>query len=1099
MNDFFFLRRASQINGLGILRISVVSIAFLLLFSVTAFTQSRTVSGIVQNETNGEAIPMASIMVKGTSSGTSSDEDGNFSISVPEGKDVLQVLSLGFKAKEVELSGSNRVVIQLEEEVEMMEEFVVRGYGIQKSRNVTGSISTVDASDLKLGSVNSIDVAMQGMASGLQVSESSGVPGAPVRIMIRGTGSINSGTEPLYIVDGIPIYQDVSGFASNQSGGAGQGQNPLADLNPSDIESVDVLKDASATAIYGSRGANGVVIITTKRGKEGEARVDLSYKTGITTPVRMLKFANSKQWFEMFDEAQQNSGVSSPVRMPIIDNLNSYPGRDINSDSVWSRLRAENTDVDYLREYIQNGFFHDIGLNLSGGTERLRTFMSLGYKEEQGISVGNVFKRYNGRLNIDYSAKEWLDIGTRVSFSHIDNNRPITGNSVNDDFAVAKDNKGTIGGFWSANKKALPIFPVYDDNGDYFAPLSGSNTVASIDRDNITDNTIQNRFISMFYAELAPFKNIEALENLKYRSEASVDYLDFEQHFFLSGALRTLQYEPAPYISKKNNNNMIYNLVNYINYAKMIGDDHDVSMTIGSESTSDNTSISLVKVQNPNSSDAQIGEYANVDNPEDMKDVIQVYNGNLGESRRYSYYARGNYVMKEKYLTEFSYRIDRSSKFVKEYRTHQFVAGSAGWILSSESFIEDISQISFLKVKGSYGVAGNDKIPDDVFIDIYDMWSTYAGASAYRLTNLGLTELSWEKSLQSDVGFEFGLYHNRITGAVSYYNSKTTDMLLSTPVSYTTGVSSAWLNVGSIRNSGLEFDFTTVNMDNPFTKFKWTTTLNLTTNANKVLELSGPLEENPYGIERGITLTRKDGRLGAFYIAEHAGIDENGHEMIYAIDQDKAKEGVFEKTGDKILATVENIENNKMLFEDKTGIPTYFGGLSNNLTYGQFDLNIHIYFQGGNYIYDAAMEGLSYVGGGSNNVLEEVYENRWTEENPSSEYPKLLWNNTTVIDGESYAMGTKTTRFLYKGDYLRLRSVTLGYSIPRLFMEKVGITSARIYFSAHNLFTLTAYKGYDPENVVLGDMSNRNLGQGYIGNYNIPLIRSYVLGVTIGF
>ncbi len=1076
------------------------SILFFFLFSSFLFSQSRTVTGTVKNEATQEIIPMASIVVKGTSTGTSSDMDGNFSIQVPESVDVLQVMSLGFKAKEINLQGSSNVTILLEEEIEMIEEFVVRGYGIQKARNVTGAISNIKSGDLSLGASNSIDAAMQGMASGLQVSESSGVPGAPVRIMIRGTGSINSGTEPLYIIDGIPIYQEISGFAQNQSGSQNQGQNPLADINPNDIESIDILKDASATAIYGSRGANGVVIITTKTGRKGEARVDVNYKTGITSPVRMLKFANSRQWFEMFDESQQNSGISSPVTMPLIANLNTYDGRELNPDSVWSRLRAENTDVDYLREYIDNGHFHEVGLNLSGGTEKLRTFMSLGYKDEHGISSGNVFKKYNGRLNMDYNAKDWVDIGARISFSNIDNNRPITGNSVNNDFpGSARENRGTIGGFWSANKRALPIFPVYDDNGEYFAPLSGVNTVASIDRDNITDHITQNRFISMFYAELTPLKKIEPLKNLKFRSEASVDYLDFEQLFYLSGVLRTMEFEPTPFIEKTNNKNLIYNFVNYFNYMTMIGEDHDISLTVGSESTANQRTIALVKAQNPKATDINVGEFTNNDDPDDMKDLIQVFNGNQGESRSYSYYARGNYVLKDKYLAELSYRIDRTSKFIKEYRTHHFIAGSGGWILSSESFIQDISQISFLKAKASYGVAGNDKIPNDVFLDLYDKWASYGGAGAYRFTNLGLTDLTWEKALQSDVGLEFGLYNNRFTGALSYYRSTTYDLLLQTPVSYTTGVSDAWLNVGSLRNTGIEFDFTSVNMDNPFSRFKWTSTLNFTSNKNKILELSGPLEDNPYGIGRGITLTRKDGRLGAFYLAEHAGISEDGYELIYEIDQEKAEEGVFEKTGNTILATRDNIENNKILHEDKTGIPTYFGGLNNNLTYGNFDLNIHIYFQGGNYIYDAALESVSYVGGGSNNILAEVYENRWTEDNPSTEYPKLLWNNNTVIDGEDYAMGTTTTRFLFKGDYVRLRSLTLGYTIPKFYLERVGIASARIYFSAHNLFTLTSYKGYDPENVVLGDKTNRNLGQGYISNYNIPLIRSYMLGVNIGF
>ena len=1053
------------------------------------FSQNN-IQSVVRDAKTGEPIPGVTIIIKGTTTGTVSDSEGNFSITAAKGQ-ILRFTFIGYRAFETVIGEGPIPAIMLEEQVEELEEVVVRGYGTQKQRDVTGAISRIDNSSYSLQTIASLDQGMQGLASGMQVSQGSGTPGSSSRVVIRGTGSINSGTEPLYIIDGIPVYQNVNGNTFEQTGGAAIGQNPLADINPNDIQSIDILKDASATAIYGSRGANGVIIITTKNGSKEKTKASFSYKKGMTTPVRTLQFANNREWLEMADQSMSN--ISYPATFD--PNEHTFNSNLTTQPAEWSRLRAMYTNVDYLDEYLNNGSLQEINASVSGGTEKMSSYLSFNMYDEKGISKGNVFKKYGLRTNIDYEPVRWLRTGTRFTASYVDNKRPITGNSVTSNTG-GKNDKGTIGGFWSANYSALPFYPVYDDDGNYFDPRSGHNIVASTDRANIRDDVMQYRMIGLTYIELLPVKH------LKLRGEAAIDYVHTDQLFWLSGMLRTANDVSSPLAFENQELNRTPNYVCYANYGQTLGI-HDFSATAGIEMNEVLRRRHYSKAENLSVDVKETGEFQNGDNTGDMDNIISLLGGVLDNERRFSNFIRGNYKLNNRYLIEGSLRRDGSSKFDASNRWATFVAGSAGWIITEEKFMKPIRPVSFLKARFTIGAAGNDKIQSNRFESTYATWPTYEGAQGMLLDHLGNPFLTWEKSIQKDAGIEAGILKNRITIAFSYYNKKTTDMLLDTPIPLSTGVAiddESTLNVGDMRNSGIEIDATTINTDH-INGLKWVTRINLTTNHTTILALTDAIDENPLGITNGITVTRTGGRLAAFYLAEYAGIDDQGYETIYEIDQEKAKDGIFEKTGNKIRATQSNIDKNKIVHEKKTGLPTYFGGITNTFNYKNIDFSVQVYFQGGNYIYDEAEEKLSYIDIGNHNLLKSVYNNTWTPENTDAKLPQLRWNDqqTPATDNGGGALGSQTTRFLHRADFIRMRNITAGYRLPQKWIQKPGISNIRLYISVQNVFTITRYKGYDPEFVNLGDETSRNLSQGYLTQYRIPLVRTFLIGLDINF
>ncbi|MGD1891412.1 MAG: SusC/RagA family TonB-linked outer membrane protein [Cyclobacteriaceae bacterium] len=1063
----------------------LVAVAFLV--SVGAYAQN-TVSGRVTSAEAGEGLPGVNVLLKGTSSGTVTDIDGNYSISA-DSEGILVFSSIGYITQEIPVNNRSTINLQLETDVQSLSEVVVVGYGTQNKRDITGAISTVKAEELSnFKAAPSLDQALQGQATGVQVSSTSGVPGAPTRVLIRGTNSISSGTEPLWIIDGMIL----SGQGGGEQGGLGRnsatvGQNPLASINPNDIESVEVLKDASATAIYGSRGANGVIIVTTKSGKGGKGTTDLSVNYGITNPVRgpnEIGFVDGPTWLSLVDEARANRGLPEFDPNALLNDA-----RD--PTAVLDRSQIANTN--WFDEALRQGSFMDINLSTSNATEKTNYYLSGNYREDRSILEGGRLRRYATRANVDFYPAKNFSVGSRIALSYTNNQRAPNGGAPGGNSNIAR------GGYNMANSNALPILPIFhptirdpEGNPILFDPLSGRNLRATINRDNYINDLETYRAIGGLNLDY----KIPFVEGLSVRSELSFDF----QHASSIEWGNTVIREGSKYAF---DNGTTFRRLNYNlsgTWNRDFGNIHNINLVAGAESTEQQTRRRNTEAQE------LFGEAQDLGSP---GDVQRVSNGLGGEQYFRGFFGRFNYKLMDRYILGFSFRRDASSIFLPENRWNNFLAASAGWIISDESFMQNVTPVEFLKLRASFGQTGNSAINALATETGYTGWGRYGDVGAGDLlSRIGNPDLLWETTNAYDVGLDFELYGSRISGSIGYYLQDATDLLLSVQVPQSSGIWSGNPtivdNIGDLRNQGWEFTLNTINIDRG--GFQWSTNFNFTTNRNEVLKLTGGEDEELYNVRTNGLVTTVGESLGYFRLAEYAGIDPvGGYELIYEMDLERFREtGERVRTGNVIPATRANLRAHLFDQRDKTGLPTFFGGLTNNFRYKGLELSAVLVFSGGNYIYDNAERQRSYIGNGNSILRQSIVGNTWTEGNPNAEWPQLSWNHRYDVINEDGTIsenqrfdnqrnGQVHDKFLKRGDFLRMRTLQLAYNLPSTLMERWNMSGIRVYVSANNLFTITEFDGYDPEVVNLGN--DRNLGQGWVGT-TLPQVRSWNVGAT---
>lgn len=1072
-----------------------------------------TVSGKVTSE-NSEGLPGVNVLLSGTTVGTTTNAEGSYTLLIPDGREngTLVFSFIGYTTIEIPLNGRTVIDVSLVPDVKALGEVVVVGYGTQQKRDVTGSIATIQGTDISQVPVPTLDAALQGRATGLQVSQLGGIPGSPVRIQIRGTSSIFAGTEPLLVIDGIIISQNIGGLEGGRSGGVGT--NPLAAINPRDIESIEVLKDAAATAIYGSRGANGVVIVTTKNGRKGAGVTTFDYNTGVTETVNLIDYVNGPQWLEMVDAARLNNvgagvaanavqfmpsrdvgGVNSSLQFQNAVNTN---GRfDPNTD--FTRDLAEQTNTDWIDPIIRTGRMREFNVSTSNGFEKASFFVSGQYRDEEGVFVGNRLQRYSARTNLNLSPTKRLNVGVRANFTYLINNRFELGSGGNGG-QLGRNNAGATGGWGQANSGAIPIMPIYNADGSYFDPLRGRNVLAGADRSNYRDDLEQSRLIGGAYLEY------NVLPGLSLRGEGSLDFTSSNSIYWVSNVIR---YNKFGNEGRRNINNRI--LTGYATYNKQLGEDHELNVVGGMEVQKSFTRRLEVDGEGLIGAQQELGEVSNAIET----NQITMVGGIFGDVFFVSYFSRANYKFKNRYLLGLSYRRDGSTVFSPRNRWGDFPALSAGWLLSEEDFFTGLSSIvNLLKLRASYGRTGNANIPGGVFESSYANWPGYGSAQGFQLTRLPNPEVTWELNDQLDASVEFGLFQNRLSGSVGYYNRLTKGLLLGVPVPPNAGIGGGGdrptiiTNVGNLRNRGFEFELNTTNIRAG--DFQWSTSFNLTTVKNAVVAMEDSYTALPTGtfppapgLIFGSTITQVGGSLGTFYMPEYAGLDGEGYQQIYVVNQDVLKE-----TGRTIRlqnvagadstarATNVNVIRNRFVQEGKSGLPTWFGGITNTLSYKGLELSVLFSFQGGNYIYDGHEESTSFVGGGSNVIRAGVYGNTWTPERPDAAYPRLNWGNR---DNKNVQLSNQNTRFLYKGDFLRLKTLQIAYSLPQHLVKRIGLQNVRVYANAQNLLTFTSFPGFDPEVVRLGSEADRNLTQGVIGGAPFPQVVAVNGGVSISF
>lgn len=1057
----------------------------LIVITSKEFLQQQKITGTVNDASTGEPIIGANVVVEGSTIGVVTDVNGRFTLELSNPNSVLLVSFIGYNSERIVTNGLTSLEVRLVPDITKLEEVVVVGYGTQKKRDMIGSVSSISSDKINQIPVASLDGGLQGKSSGLHVLSSGGTPGAPSRVLVRGTNTLSLGTEPLYVVDGMPISTQTLGISNVGS----TNLSPLTTINPNDIESIEVLKDASATSIYGSRASNGVILITTKSGKSGKGSVEVSYSSGISDLSRKpddIGFTTSKQYFQIMDQARANSGMTPMLPSSVINTwLRKNP-----SDSL-SRAQAENADYNWYDQIMRKGSYQDVNVSLGKGEEKSKIFASLNYRKDNGVLKNNSLERFSGRINSEFNPLSNLIAGFKVSFAYTSNNR------MKDNGAGSTSgSNGNGGGFAQLNQNIMPWFLIYSNNDltGYWNAQAGFNPAASMDPKLVRDESKVYRGLGGVYLQY----NIPWLKGLSLRTEFSADIIQSNSWNTISKFLRD---DLKSYAQENSQtvNNVNYNI--YGNYNRTFGK-HTIGITGGAESQSYFVNQKYMEAKETIGSYQQIG-----DNP-----LTKLNMGSTIGNERYirSYFGRVNYKFANRYLMEFSLRSDASSVFPKGYQWANFKAVGLGWIVSDEKFW-NFNAISLLKIRGSFGQTGNQNIPADQYQTRWSNIGYYGPTSTPTGSGLGgvATALRWELTNNYDAGLDFGLFDNKISGSIAYFLHDIEDLLILANIPASSGISTGnmWQNIGKMRNSGIEMEINAT----PVIKgdFKWSTSLNITFNSNKILALTDYLDRTNKGLLTARTLTKKNGKIGAYFLAEYAGVDkERGVEMIYEIDRNLyLATGKTVKTGTLIPATTENMRDHKILHEEKTGLPIFWGGFTNSFSYKGLDLNIFFAFQGGNYIFDMSEKITTTPQRGQYRLRSDLVGNTWTKSGDNAKYPKLVWDQNYPYNmnaGTNYEWRNDPTsynnesdyhdKYLHKGDFVRLKTLQLGYSFPAKLANKAGIQNIRIYVSGTNLFTLTRFKGYDPEVVSLGS----SLDPGLVG-FTVPNLKIYSLGVNLKF
>jgi TonB-linked SusC/RagA family outer membrane protein len=1019
----------------------------------TNLLQQKTIQGKVTSLESTDGLPGVNVVEKGTSNGTVTDVDGNYRINVNEGA-VLVFSSVGFTTEEIAIGNRSVIDLVMAADIQQLQELVVVGYGTQAKRDVTGSVASISAESLKDLPVASITESLSGQMAGVQIQQTSGAPGSGLTVRVRGTGSISAGNSPLYVVDGYPL-----------------GQDNISMINPNDIESIDVLKDASAAAIYGSRGANGVVLITTKRGKAGKPKISLDVFGGIQEVPTTIDMLNGEQFADLGREAFNNAWIDRGGSAS--DPNDARPNNE--------RLRipdhftnpALRTDTDWQDEIFRVAAMQNYQVSISGGNETSRYLISGNYFNQDGIVENSNFKRFSFRANVDADLSKKITVGLNLAPSVSFEKRPPTDGHWASDGAV------------NASLAILPSLPVYNEDGSYammaspgygltgFGLPGVANPVAFVKE--INNDLSRLRLLGNVYAEW------EIMDGLTFKTTFGSD-LNTERINYFRPSIVPSNQQVAPTIPRGNTESfqdINWLNENTLNYTKTFGEQHTLNALLGYSVQKASFERSRVNADNyPN----DLVETVNAG-------VITGGNFNIEEWSLISYLGRVNYDFANKYLITATIRRDGSSRFGSGNRWGVFPSGSIGWRVSEESFMSGIRTISDLKLRASYGLTGNNLIPNYGAIGLLGSADYVFGAGTGSLanglapttiTNLGL---SWETTRQLNVGIDLGILQDRLFLMVDHYVSNTSDLLLNVPVPTSTGFSTALQNIGEVRNTGWEF---TLNANTVSTSnFDWDTDFNISFNRNEVLAL-GPLGDpirSGSGIgETHITIIGEP--IGNFFGYIQEGVYLNQQDL------DNSPRFPNSRPGDVKYKDVDG--DGALTPNDRTNIgnnqPDFIWGFTNRLSYKNFDLNFILQGVQGGEILNLSSRFISNLEGNQNQRAEVL--NRWKspQEPGDGKIPRA--NSRTTGNNNSVS-----TRWVEDGSFMRIRNLTIGYNLPQDLASNLKLSGARVYLGIQNLATFTDYRGYNPE-VNLGGDQALTPGTDYGG---FPLARTYTLGVNLNF
>jgi TonB-linked SusC/RagA family outer membrane protein len=986
--------------------------------------QERTITGTVTSEEDNSGLPGVSVIVKGTSVGTVTDIEGAYTLGVPDNS-TLVFSYVGFVSEEVVVGNQSVVNIVLTPDLTQLEEIVVVGYGTVKKSDLTGSVSSVKSEELTaypaLGTVQ----ALQGRAAGVQITSNNGEPGASFKVRVRGGTSINASSDPIYVVDGF----------------VGAALPP-----PEDIESIEVLKDASATAIYGSRGANGVIMVTTKRGKKGKTNIDFNASYSLQNEINRLDLLDKQQFTEYIQE-------TSPNFTPLDGN------------------------TDWQEEIFQTGNIQNYQLGISGGSENVSYYLSGTYYDQEGIIINSDYQRYSVTSNIDVKASDRFRFGLNLFARRTSQNGSRT-----------QEGSGGVNGSGvvAAAFKFGPDQPIIDENGRYtIARLSDAHDNAVAVAREFVDENITDRFQGNLYGEF------DILEDLKFRTTLGASANNSRTGQYTSTLLQGGVGVGGDGRINASKNSLILN-ENYLTYSKQFGN-HDISI-MGGYSYQKSVSENWGARGQTFPTDAFL--YWNLDGSSNWLSP----SSGLSDWELASWYGRVNYSLNSKYLLTFNARYDGSSVFSEGNKWAFFPSGAFAWNMKEESFMSGVNAISNWKWRVSYGVTGNRAIgPYQTLAALGTRLTIQGGVpvNAVAPTAVANDELTWETTTQLDIGLDFGLLDDRINVIMDYYSMVTEDLLFSVPLPEYSGYSNQLKNIGKVENKGFEF---TLNSRNLVGEFKWNMDFNISMNRNKILELpdgneirysSGP----GHMVGLGDTQVLREGEpVGSFLGFTYDGVYQEGDDFLPGggFEQEAGGEkfrdidGVKDENGD-LTGEPDGQLNN----DDRSIIgnphPDFIWGWNNDFSWKGFDLNIFFQAIQGNDVFNYTLMELDLLAGRNNATTAAL--NRWTPTNTDTDVPKAFGGRSR----------RSSTRWIQDGSFIRLKNLALGYNLPNSALEKMGLRKFRIYVSAQNILTITGYTGYDPEVNYRTDGAtngNRNLGLDYA---SYPNAKSYTLGLNIGF
>ena len=1004
----------------------------MLLFSIATYAQRITVSGKVT--AGGEGLPGVTVAVKGSNHGTITSIDGDYSLQT-EPQNTLVFSFIGYESQEIQVNGRKVINVEMQESSIAIDEVVITvPYGTAKKSTFTGSASVVDKKIIAASQVSSVSKALQGTVAGLQSFSTSGQPGEDASIYIRGVGSANATTTPLYVVDGVPY------------------DGALSSISSQDIASVTVLKDAAAASLYGSRAANGVIMITTKQGQNGSApTIQLSAKYGFSSrAVRDYDQLSTNDYFMLQWEALRNHyedmGQSAEAAAQMASSLvattsngglginpygTQYP-QPVGTDGKIVAGATPLWDDSWEDALTQDAHYTDINASISGGSERTKYYFSLGYLNDQGAYICSGFKRYNLRANITTDLRKWLQVGLNVSGTH----------SIQD---YPKQDDTAIGNIVLAARSIPSFYPVYERDlttGEYLLDENGNRIY---DYGNYRKGSYNgyNFAQSMLYdkkeykrdaASIRGYLQITPLEGLSYKMSLNIDYNSRFAHFYDNP---TYGKEPLTGAVEKENvrtTGLTYN--NVINWNHTFKENHDVRLMAGQEYYEYNTS--------------------------DFGGSRTFY-GNSDQYKLLSFFGSAEYSYQSKYFVSASVRTDGSSRFHPDHRWGTFWSFGGSWKISREKFLEEAANdwLTNLTLRASYGAQGNDNVGYYAYKALYEIGSSF-GESTLHASRLETPELSWETNLNLNVGLDFGFWSNRLNGTIEFFQRASKDLLFARDLVPSGGFTSIDANIGKLKNYGWEF---TINGTPVLTKdWTWKLSVNATTYKNEIVEL--PTDVMWQSTKKWV----KGGSLYDFWLYEWAGVNpENGNPQWYYTDTDGSR---------KITEDYSSLNSDDKV-KVGSSLPKVSGGFQSDLTWKDLSLSMLFSYAIGGKLYNNDYNSMISVSGGNGSTLSKDMLNRWTPENRYTDIPRLSYDQTSYFTSSS-------SRWLVNRSFLRLKTVTLAYNLPEKWLHYATIKQASIFLQGENLLTFCHQQGLDPEQPINGMVS-----------YRYPAMKTFSFGINV--